>query len=89
MRRRGAKRAVIECGRVCQLVRHFPYHPPTKGHKHGKLIRKWHIVALAFGAFGASIYLLGHQFTAGVVVARVVEAVGDVLLDRGVAQPEV
>jgi hypothetical protein len=34
--------------------------------------------------FSIGVYIIGHGFVAGLVAARVVEATGDLLLDRGI-----
>lgn len=80
--RHHAQKVVISCGRVCQLVRHFPYSSGVKRER--ILIHHWPLVVLSAASFGAALFLLDHKLAAGVVIGRSIEAVGDVLLDRGI-----
>jgi hypothetical protein len=78
-------KAKTVCGLLCRAERAFPFRPARPGEKK-VLHRKWALVLGACFAFGVAIYIVGHTFTAGVVFGRVIEAIGDVLLDRGLPQ---
>jgi len=77
------RRAVVRCGVVCRLVRHLPFVPAGVG-KPRRLIRHWPFVMGSMVLFSIGVYIIGHGFVAGLVAARVVEATGDLLLDRGI-----
>jgi len=49
----------------------------------GRYVKRYHLVLFALVAFGVGIYMLGGQFTFGVIVARFFDAMGDLFLDRG------
>ena len=70
------------CRGVCRIIRSFPFHPSIPGHK--KLVRHWPYVIGSMALFSVGVYIVGHGFVAGLVAARIVEATGDLLLDRGV-----
>jgi hypothetical protein len=72
------------CNFLCRVVRDFPHSPPRLGKKR-KLIRRWPLAFLALGAFGLGLFMMHAAFSAGVVIGRVIEAIGDVLLDRGIS----
>lgn len=80
------QKVVISCGRFCQLVRHFPYSAGSRRER--VLIRHWPLVILSAASFGAALFLLDHRLAAGIVLGRSIEAVGDVLLDRGIGTVE-
>ena len=50
---------------------------------HRGIVRNWKLILIAIVLFAISIYLIHSEFTAGVIVARGIEAFGDVILDRG------
>jgi hypothetical protein len=43
------------------------------------------LIALAAVLFGVGFWVHGEHLAAGIVLARVIEAIGDVLFDRGIA----
>lgn len=50
---------------------------------HFRVCKDKRLILLGCMAFAASLYVYGEHFTAGVVAARMIEAIGDVLFDRG------
>jgi len=79
------RRIVARCGMACRIARHLPFIP-AKGHKPAHLIRHWPLIILGMAAFAVGIWLVGQRFAAGIVVARTVEALGDLFFDRGIAE---
>lgn len=82
-RHNGVSRVVDRCGVVCEVIRHLPFRPPRPGHRH-KLIKHWPFVLGGMALFSVGVFIVGHGFVAGLVAARIVEATGDLLLDRGI-----
>lgn len=54
-----------------QLRRKRPFH--------------WGLLVAAICLFGVGLWLVGEHFTAGLVTSRLIDALGDVLMDRGIS----
>jgi hypothetical protein len=81
---RRARKVIVHCGAFCRVVRHLPFLPHHPG-MNRKIVKHWPLVIGGMAAFSVGIFLIGHSFTAGLVAARTVEAIGDLLFDRGIA----
>lgn len=78
-------RVMVHCGLACRVIRSLPFHPALPGRPR-KLVKHWPYVVGSMILFSVGVYIIGHGFVAGLVAARIIEATGDLMLDRGVVQ---
>lgn len=52
----------------------------------GRFVKRWHIVLISLVCFGAAMFIIGDKFTAGMLVSRFFDALGDLFLDRGAGE---
>lgn len=74
-----------DCGcPICRVGRWVAGHKLSLK-QHG-LVRQYHIIFFSILLFGVGMFMLGKEFTMGAIAARLLDALGDVLLDRGVGE---